>query len=394
MGSPFRKRNGVPPSDLRVCDPAILGRDDGVDDPCWASRCASVGVSPTTQEGSSAMHITTIGLDLAKNTFQVHAIDAAGQVVLQRKLRRAGVLSFFAKLPPCLVGLEACGSAHYWGRELARFGHTVKLLPPADVQAYVRRNKTDAADAAAICEAVTRPHLRAVPLKTPDQQALAVQHRVRDLLVGQRTALINALRAHLAEFGLVAARGPGGLRDLVAALAEADERALPALARTVLSDVVAAIESLERRIAGIERSIVSANKANETARRLLTIPCVGPIGASAFAGLVADAAAFKNGRAFASWLGLTPREHSTGGRQRLGPISKQGNRYLRRLLVVGATSLLRRPDSAGPVLAAWIRSLAAHKPARLVTVALANKIARIIWAVLARQDVFRCSVAA
>lgn len=340
------------------------------------------------------MHVTTIGLDLAKNTFQLHAVDAEGQLVWQRKLRRAGVLSFFAKLPPCLIGLEACGSAHYWGRELVRLGHSVKLLPPADVQAYVRRNKTDAADAAAICEAVTRPHLRAVPLKTPDQQALAAQHRVRDLLVGQRTALINALRAHLAEFGIVAARGPGGLRDLVAALAEADERALPALARTVLSDVVAAIEALERRIAGIERSIVSANKANETARRLLTIPCVGPIGASAFAGLVADAAAFKNGRAFASWLGLTPREHSTAGRQRLGPISKQGNRYLRRLLVVGATSVLRRPDSAGPRLAAWIRELAAHKPARLVTVALANKIARIIWAVLARQDVFRCSVAA
>ena len=277
------------------------------------------------------MLITTIGLDLAKNTFQVHATDAAGQVVLQRKLRRCAVLSFFAKLPPCLIGLEACGSAHYWGRELVRLGHTVKLLPPADVQAYVRRNKTDAADAAAICEAVTRPHLRAVPLKTPDQQALAAQHRVRDLLVGQRTALVNALRAHMAEFGLVAARGPGGLRELMAALAEAGESELPALARTVLGDVVASIETLERRIAGIERSMVAANKANETARRLL---------------------------------------------------------------VVGATSVLRRPDSAGPVLAAWIRELAAHKPARLVTVALANKIARIIWAVLARQDVFRCSVAA
>ena len=339
------------------------------------------------------MHITTIGLDLAKSTFQVHAVDAAGQVVLQRKLRRSAVLRFFAKLPPCLIGMEACGSAHYWGRELSQCGHEVKLLPPADVQAYVRRNKTDAADAAAICEAVTRPHLRAVPLKTPDQQALAAQHRVRDMFVGQRTALINALRAHMAEFGIVAARGPGGVRELVAALAEADESALPALARTVLGDVVAAIESLERRINGIERSIVSANKANETARRLLTIPAVGPIGASAFAGLVADPAAFKNGRAFASWLGLTPREHSTGGRQRLGPISKQGNRYLRRLLVIGATSILRRPESAGPELAAWIRALLARRPARLVSVALANKIARIIWAVLVRQDVFRRSAA-
>src|SRR5215210_6804283 len=300
------------------------------------------------------MEISTIGFDLAKNSFQVHAVDAGGRVVLQRKLRRSAVKGFFAKLPACLIGMEACGSAHYWARELAGLGHRVKLLNPGEVKAYVRRNKTDAADAAAICEAVTRPHLRGVPVKAPAQQAVGVQHRVRDLLVGQRTALINALRAHLAEFG-----------------------------------VMAAIAGLEARLLRIDREIVAANRQNETARRLLTVPAIGPIAASAFAGLVVDPLAFRSGRDFAAWLGLTPAEHSTGGRQRLGPISKRGNRYLRRLLVLGATSILRRPDSAGPRLAAWIRALAERKPARLVTVALANKIARIVWAVMARKDSFR-----
>jgi transposase len=340
------------------------------------------------------MEISTIGFDLAKNVFQVHAVDGEGRVVLQRRLRRSAVRAFFAGLPPCLVGMEACGSAHYWARELSGLGHEVKLLGPGDVQAYVRRNKTDAADAAAICEAVTRPHLRAVPVKSAAQQAVAVQHRVRDLLVRQRTQLINALRGHLSEFGLIAARGPGGLRALKAALAEASESALPRLAREVLEEAVSAIAALETRLARIDRAIVAANRADETARRLLTIPSVGPLCASAFAGLVADAAAFRSGRDFAAWLGLTPREHSSGGRQRLGRISKKGDRYLRRLLVVGATSILRRPDSAGPGLAAWIRALAARKPARLVTVALANKIARIVWACMARRETFRPSAQA
>ena len=335
------------------------------------------------------MEISTIGFDLAKNSFQVHAVDAVGRVVLQRKLRRSAVKGFFAKLPACLIGMEACGSAHYWARELAGLGHRVKLLNPGEVKAYVRRNKTDAADAAAICEAVTRPHLRGVPVKAPAQQAVGVQHRVRDLLVGQRTALINALRAHLAEFGIVAARGPGGLRGLAAALAEASESELPGLAGETLREVMAAIAGLEARLLRIDREIVAANRQNETARRLLTVPAIGPIGASAFAGLVVDPLAFRSGRDFSAWLGLTPAEHSTGGRQRLGPISKRGNRYLRRLLVLGATSILRRPDSAGPRLAAWIRALAERKPARLVTVALANKIARIVWAVMARKDSFR-----
>jgi transposase len=335
------------------------------------------------------MEISTIGFDLAKSVFQVHAVDAAGLVVLQRRLRRSAVKAFFAQLPPCLLAMEACGSAHYWARELSGLGHRVKLLPPSDVAAYVRRNKTDAADAAAICEAATRPHLRAVAVKSPAQQAVAAQHRVRDLLVRQRTQLINALRGHLSEFGLVAARGPGGLRTLVAALAEAFDDELPGLARAALQEIVAAIAALEERLTRIDRAIVAANKESETARRLLTVPAVGPIGASAFAGLVGDPSAFRSGRDFAAWLGLTPREHSSGGRQSRGRISKKGDRYLRRLLVIGATSVLRRPDSAGPALAAWIRQLLASKPARLVTVALANKIARIVWAVMARNDTFR-----
>jgi transposase len=259
------------------------------------------------------MEISTIGFDLAKRVFQVHAVDAAGRVVLQRKLRRSAVTAFFAGLPPCLIGMEACGSAHYWARALSGLGHRVKLLPPGDVRAYVRRNKTDAADAAAICEAVTRPRLRGVAVKTPAQQAVAVQHRVRALLVGQRTALINALRGHLSEFGIVAARGPGGVRELVAALAEATEDELPEPAGAALKEIVAAIAALEARIARIDRAIVAANKANGTARRLLTVPAVGPIGASAFAGLVGDPSAFRSGREFAAWLGLTPREHSSGG---------------------------------------------------------------------------------
>jgi transposase len=226
-------------------------------------------------------------------------------------------------------------------------------------------------------------------VKSPAQQAVAAQHRVRDLLVRQRTQLINALRGHLSEFGLVAARGPGGLRTLVAALAEAFDDELPGLARAALQEIVAAIAALEERLTRIDRAIVAANKESETARRLLTVPAVGPIGASAFAGLVGDPSAFRSGRDFAAWLGLTPREHSSGGRQSRGRISKKGDRYLRRLLVIGATSVLRRPDSAGPALAAWIRQLLASKPARLVTVALANKIARIVWAVMARNDTFR-----
>jgi len=328
--------------------------------------------------------ITTIGLDLAKNVFQVHGIDAAGTVVVRKQLRRAEVLRFFAALPPCLVGMEACGTAHHWGRELTRLGHTVRLMPPAYVKPYVKRGKTDAADAAAIAEAVTRPTMRFVAVKSVDQQAVLMLHKTRELLVRQRTMLINALRGHLAEFGIVAGRGPGGVNAAIAALHEAQD-GLPELARQVLHGLVDQMRALAVAIAKAEKRIMAWHRASPASRRLTTIPGIGPITASAIAAAVPDATLFRSGRQFAAWLGLTPRPHSSGGKHRLGGISKQGDGYIRRLLVIGATAVIRRArqDNASK---SWAARLLERKPARLVSVALANKTARIAWAVLARNQ--------
>jgi transposase len=327
---------------------------------------------------------TTIGLDLAKNVLQVHGVDAAGKVVVRKPLRRAEVLRFFERLPPCLVGIEACGTAHHWARELTKLGHTVRLMPPAYVNPYVKRGKTDAADAEAIAEAVTRPTMRFVAVKTTEQQAVLMLHKVRDLLVRQRTMLINALRGHLAEFGIVAARGPGGVSAAIAALPEGQD-CLPELARQMLHALIDQIRVIGIAIAKAEQRIIAWHRASQASRRLATIPGIGPITASAIAAAVLKATLFRSGRQFAAWLGLTPRAHSSGGKQRLGGISKQGDSYIRRLLVIGATAVIRcaRRDNASK---SWAAKLLERKPARVVSVALANKTARIAWAILARNQ--------
>jgi transposase len=328
--------------------------------------------------------ITTIGLDLAKNVFQVHGVDTAGKVVVRRQLRRGDVLRFFGELSPCVIGMEACGTAHYWGRELSKLGHEVKLMPPAYVKPYVKRGKTDAADAEAIAEAVTRPTMRFVAIKTEEQQAALMLHKVRDLLVRQRTMLINALRGHLAEFGTIAARGPGGVTTVIKAFHEMQSD-LPAPARKALHGLIDQMRKVDAEIKKVEADIVAWHRGNEASRRLATIPGIGPITASAIAAAVPDASRFQSGRQFAAWLGLTPKAHSSGGKDRLGGISKQGDGYIRRLLVIGATAVIRLARQ-GNASKAWAAKMLENKPARLVSVALANKTARIAWAILARNQ--------
>jgi transposase len=294
------------------------------------------------------MQVTTVGLDLAKRVFQVHGVDAVGQVIVRRKLQRAQVANFFAGLPPCLVGIEACATAHHWARLIGASGHQVRLIPPSYVKPYVRRGKTDAADAEAICEAVGRPSMRFVPVKSTDQQAALLHHRARDLLVRQRTMLINALRGHLGEFGIIAPVGRHRVVDLISALHAAGVADVPVLAREALQSLIAELRALEVRIEAVEGVIMREHKSNAVSRRLATIPGIGPITASAIAATIVDPSAFKSGRELAAWIGLVPREHSSGGKQKLGRVSKQGDRYLRRLLTVGATAVMR-PAESSPV---------------------------------------------
>jgi transposase len=335
------------------------------------------------------MQAITIGLDLAKNVFQLHGVDESGRVIVARQLRRGQVIEFFKKHPPCLIGMEACATAHHWARELAKFGHTVKLMPASYVKAYVKRGKNDAADAAAICEAVTRPSMRFVPIKTVEQQGALMLHRARDLLVRQRTQLINALRAHLAELGLVAATGVDGLKSLFGVIQEAGKTGkLPAPMLEALQALMAQLQALGEQIGTLERSIHAQHRASETSRRLETIPGIGVIGATAIAATITDPSAFKSGRDLAAWIGLVPRQNSTGGKQKLGSISKQGDRYLRRLLIVGATAVIRHAR-AHPDKHPWIMKLLGKMPAKKVAVALANKTARIAWAILAKGGTYR-----
>jgi transposase len=335
------------------------------------------------------MQVTTIGLDLAKRVFQVHGVDAAGKVVLRRKLQRSEMAGFFADLSPCLVGIEACATAHHWGRLIGKAGHEVRLIPPAYVKPYVRRSKTDAADAEAICEAVSRPNMRFVPTKSANQQAALLHHRTRDLLVRQRTMLINALRGHLGEFGIIAPAGRHRVPDLLVSLQEADDAEVPALAREALRSLISELQALEKRIEEIEKVIVREHKENAVSRRLATIPGIGPITASAIAATIADPSAFKSGRELAAWIGLVPRQHSSGGKQKLGRASKQGDRYLRRLLTVGATAVMRRLSGKADGHSVWINQLLGRRPFRLVSLAVANKMARIAWAVMVRQEDYR-----
>ena len=328
--------------------------------------------------------IATIGLDLAKNVFQVHGIDASGKVLMRRKLRRIEVLEFFASVGPCLVGMEACATAHYWAREITKLGHEVRLIPPAYVKPYVKRGKTDAADAEAIAEAVTRPTMRFVAVKSAGQQSVLMLHKTRDLLVRQRTALINALRGHMGELGIIAPQGAQNIAVLIEALRAAGDE-VPELARNALNMLVDQFGLLEIGIRKAEAGIVAWHRGNEASRRLATIPGIGPITASAIAATVPDARLFSSGRQFAAWLGLTPQPRSSGGKERLGRISRQGNAYIRRLLVTGMTAVLRY-TRANSTRNPWVAMLLERKPARLVTVALANKTARVAWAMLARNE--------
>jgi transposase len=334
------------------------------------------------------MQVTTIGLDIAKNVFQVHGIDATEKVVIRKQLRRAQVLKFFAALPPCLIGMEACATAHYWARELRKLGHQVRLMPAKDVKAYVKRNKNDAADAEAICEAVRRPTMRFVEIKSAEQQGRLMQHRARDLLLRQRTQTTNALRAHMAELGIVSAQGREGVKKLLEIIADKADARLPSDARASLIVLAAQLEALQTMIGAIEKRIMAQHRADEASKRVATIPGIGFLGASAITATVTDASAFRSGRDFAAWIGLVPRQDSTGGKQKLGPISKQGDRYLRRILVVGAHSVLRRAK-LNPEKYPWLTQLLARRPFKVVAVALANKMARVAWALLARGGTYR-----
>lgn len=334
------------------------------------------------------MTIKTIGLDLAKSVFQAHGVDADGATVLVKKLHRKQMLPFFSKLSPCLIGVEACGTAHHWARTLSAMGHEVRLIPPSYVKAFVKRGKSDAIDAEAICEAVQRRTMQFVPVKTVDQQGILMTHRARSLLVRQRTQAANALRSHLAELGLVANPGVANLARL-AEQALAGQNVLPSFARAALEFMLRQIVALGQEIAELDRQIAAWHAESEASRRLAAIPGLGVITATAVAATVTDPDQFRSGRQFAAWLGLTPQQQSTGGKTRLGGISKQGDRYLRRLLVVGATAVIRHTKDKPTPMAAWIRKLLEKKPFRLVSIALANKLARIAWVLLTRKETYK-----
>lgn len=331
--------------------------------------------------------ISMIGLDLAKNVFQVHGVDAAGAVVLRRQLRRGQVEKFFAQLAPTQVGLEACGSAHHWARLIGGYGHEVRLMPPGYVKAYVKRNKNDGRDAEAICEALSRPTMRFVPVKSVAQQTILAVHTTRSLLVRQRTMLGNALRGMLSEVGVVAAQGLKGLRELLARLAQPSE-AIPEPMRGALLVLARQWQALDEAERALERQIKQAAAADRDARRLMEVPSVGPIIASMVLAKVADPRAFRSGRGFAAWIGLTGRDRGTGGKPRPGPISKQGDRILRALLICGASAYLRQARRRG-VTDPWLRELLARRPYKVVLVALAAKTARIVWAMLASGEHYR-----
>ena len=335
------------------------------------------------------MEVTTIGIDLAKHVFQVHAVDAAGKVIVRKALRRAQVLPFFTRLSPCLVGLEACGTSHHWARELMALGHTVKMMPPAYVKAYVKRGKTDAADAEAICEAVTRPTMRFVPIKSREQQATLSMHRARNLLVKQRTQSVNMMRGLLAEFGINIPEGLERALTMAREVLEGQAPDVPAAAVKIIFALSQQSLDTHSHVREIDRALAALQRSDEMARRLATIPGIGPIGATALAASVTDPGQFRSGRQFAAWLGLTPLQNSSGGKERLGRISKMGDKYLRRLLVIGATALVRyaksKPETAHPHLL----NLLIRKPVRVATVAMANKMARIVWAVMTRGEVYQ-----
>jgi len=333
--------------------------------------------------------ITTIGLDIAKSVFQVHGIDASGEGVVRRQLRRRQVLPFFRKLPACIIGIEACATSHHWARELEKVGHKVRLMPARYVKPYVKRNKNDAADAEAICEAVQRPTMRFVPIKSPEQQSVLMLHRTRQLFVRQRTALINAIRAHLAEFGIVAGIGRNGVEKLLELITKGEDERIPPAAHECLMALAAQLELVKRQIQEADRRVLAWHRSSELSRRLEAIPGVGPLIATALVASIPDPSVFRSGRDLSAWIGLVPKQNSTGGKERLGSISKAGNRYLRQLLVVGALSVIRRAKQLGTTRHPWLVRLMERRSVKIAAVALANKIARIAWAMMARNESYR-----
>lgn len=337
--------------------------------------------------------VSTIGLDIAKHVFHAHGADALGHQIFSRKIGRAKLLDFFAGQPPCLVALEACGGAHHWARELMRLGHEVRLIPPAYVKPFVKRHKNDAADAEAICEAAQRPNMRFVAVKSEEQQASALVFRTRDLLVRQRTQLINAVRGHLTEYGWVAPKGRSYVTLLGELLEDDLGASLPEAARSIFRVMIRSLEELDGRIAELDEEIAKRAREDEVVRRLMTIPGIGPIAATAIAALAPPAQSFRRGRDFAAWLGLTPRQMSTGGKQKLGAISKMGERTLRRLLIIGSSAVVMQASRRGAAKGSWLEKMLARKPRMLVTVAQANKTARIVWALLMKSEDYRAPVA-
>ena len=364
---------------------AVDGSSTGTGVPWkWALLSAS-----TIRRSQVIQATTTIGLDIAKSVFQVHGIDAEGNVTLRRRVKRRYVLAFFQKLPPCLVGIEACASSHHWSRELQALGHTVRLMPPAYVKPYVKRHKNDAVDAEAICEAVTRANMRFVATKTPEQQSCLTLHRTRHLFIRQQTSVINAIRAHLAEFGIVAPVGRHGVEQLLGVVADADDRRLPDVARACVAALGAQLRTLKAQILQFDRMIRAWHRSSEASRRLDDIPGVGPALATALVASVADPKVFRSGRDFSAWIGLVPKQNSSGGKDRLGNISKRGDRYLRSLFTTGALAVIRYAKIHGAKHRPWLTALLTRRPTKVAAIALANKIARIAWAIMAKGERYK-----
>jgi transposase len=344
---------------------------------------------PTIRRSQVMKAITTIGLDIAKSVFQVHGIDAEGNVILRQQLKRRYVLAFFQKLPSCLVGIEACASSHYWSRELQALGHKVRLMPPAYVRPYVKRQKNDATDAEAICEAVTRPNMRFVETKSVEQQSCLMLHRTRQLFIRQQTSVINAMRAHLTEFGIVASVGRTGVDQLLKIVADIEDKRLPEVARACLAALGAQLQALKVQILEFDRQIRAWHRSNETSKRLDEIPGVGPALATALVASIPDPKAFRSGRDFSAWIGLVPKQHSSGGKDKLGSISKQGDRYLRSLFTIGALAVIRYAKIHGTSHRPWLTALLARRPTKVAAIALANKLARMSWAMMAKGERYR-----